>query len=212
MENVCPSCGASLEEGAKFCGQCGYDTEKTSKVPVPSTAENKTEGDGFRKVQKLTGILYMIAAGLLLLIGFAVIEYAWGDIALCSGVGMLVIGILSLMHKSIKVISINSIVFGALLILLGFVGEMTFDWNTISFFTGVALLVPGILILLRKSWKAVSIVEIVFGSFVLLLGLADAEYDWGITALIAGAAFLATGIIQFVNVKKMYYPENTRKE
>ena len=46
--STCPSCGASVQSDASFCGQCGFDlrmvaAETTSPAPVPETAPPSIE-------------------------------------------------------------------------------------------------------------------------------------------------------------------------
>lgn len=49
-----------------------------------------------------------------------------------------------------------------------------------------------------KIPKAIGIVNIVAGSIMLLLGVADIDYDWGLIALIGGAGLLVTGILELL--------------
>ena len=46
--------------------------------------------------------------------------------------------------------------------------------------------------------KAIGIVNIVAGSIMLLLGVVDIDYDWGLIALIGGAGLLVTGILELL--------------
>lgn len=189
---ICKKCGATNEDGVRFCANCGKAMTEATNGALGITDEKQ------KKFMKITGIIDTIAGAILILLGFADIEYDWGIISLIGGVGILVAGILQLTKKSNKVISILNIVFGGVLLLISLCCEYEYDWTYIGMGIAVTMLVVGILGILRKSAKAIGIVEIVFAGILLILGLACLEYDWGLTSLTAGAAALVAGILRVV--------------
>lgn len=201
----CKYCGKENNDGAKFCTGCGKSLQGSEEhVPVQENmfqqmGSGQTEVKNGMKVNKVTSIITIVAGALALLIGIMDIDYDWGIISFVCGAGFLVVGILSILKKSTKLISIIEIVFGAITLLVGFACNMNFDWGYIGILIGAALLVVGILELLKKSAVAVSIIKIVFGGILLLF---ISEYDWGITSLAAGAQFLANGIIFLIYLKR----------
>lgn len=189
---VCKKCGATNEDGVRFCANCGEAMTVATNGALGMTDEKQ------KKFMKITGIIDTIAGAILILLGFADIEYDWGIISLIGGIGILVAGILQLLKKSNKVVSILNIVFGGVLLLISLCCEYEYDWTYIGMGIAVTMLVVGILGILRKSAKAIGIVEIVFAGILLILGMACLEYDWGLTSLTAGAAALVAGILRVV--------------
>ena len=78
---------------------------------------------------------------------------------------------------------------------------MTYDWEYVGFVAGAGLLVLGILRILRKSLRIISITEIVFGGLSILLRLACIDWAWGDTGIFVGAAFLVEGILNLITDK-----------
>ncbi len=194
----CRNCGHENEEGVKFCRSCGR--------PMQGVSGSLQEVSGVNqqlKIQRITGIISTIAGAVLLLIGFADIDWDWGWISLISGSGILVMGILQLMKKRQRTVGIIGIVFGALSILFGMICDLNYDWGYIGILIGSVLLVTGILIILKKSIKVIGIVEIVLSGVLLLLALVCIEFDWGLIGLVAGVPGLVSGILNLVNLKHM---------
>lgn len=189
---ICKKCGATNEDGVRFCANCGEAMAATANGALGMTDEKQ------KKFMKITGIIDTIAGAILILIGFIDIDYDWGLLSLVAGIGIIVAGILQLIKKSNKVISILHIVFGGVLLILSLCCDFEYDWTYIGMGIAVAMLLVGILGILRKSAKAIGIVEIVFAGILLLLGIGCIEYDWGLTSLIAGAAALVAGILRVV--------------
>lgn len=207
----CSKCGAELTIGAKFCAKCGTKVLETtegnisSKVDVDIVEEHRevvcpnfTIKGKEMKGTKAIAITNVVLGALMVLLSST--EYEWGIAPWFLGIGICVAGILQLLQKSQKVISIIQIVAGSFSGICSI--EMEWDWELIGFVAGVGLLVIGIMGLLKKSKKAISIVEIVFGGVTLLLGFGCIEYAWGDTGIFTGAAFLVEGIITCVNSKK----------
>lgn len=144
----------------------------------------------------------MVAGAVMLLIGMADIDFDWGIIALLGGIGFLISGIMELVKRNYKIIGIIQVVFGSLTTLYGFICDLEFDWGYIGILIGVTFFVTGLLRVLKKSVKPISIVEIVFAGILFLFALVDIEFDWGVTALVAGVGFMVSGILFLVNNKK----------
>lgn len=196
---ICGNCGKEIKENSKFCEYCGATI---NNAPSQESSQPTYGETGIEKAKRKTGIIDIIAAAILLFVGIVDVDYDWGILSFCCGVGILVAGILQVIRKSDKVIGIVRIVFGGITILVCFACDWDFDWTYIGLFVGITLLVVGILGVLHKSWKAISIVLIVFGGILLLLGLSCIDYDWGITGTVAGVSFLVSGILNLVSLKK----------
>lgn len=156
---------------------------------------NETKAVAEVNTPKAAGIVNIVAGAIMLLIGMADIEFDWGIIALLGGAGFLISGILELVKRNYKIIGIIQMVFGALTALFGFICDLEYDWGYIGILIGVTFFVTGLLRVLKKSVKAISIVEIVFAGILLLFAFMDIEFDWGITAFVAGVGFIVSGIL-----------------
>lgn len=190
----CKYCGKENLDGVKFCTSCGKPLEYSG-----GTIRGQSGVQISTKIKKITSIITIVAGALAVLIGLIDIEYDWGIVSLACGSGLLVAGILSVLKRSTKMISIIEIVFGSITLLIGFACNLSFDWGYVGVFSGCALLVVGILELLKKSCKVVSIIRIVFGGILLLF---TSTYDWGLTSLIVGAQFMINGILALVDAKR----------
>ena len=147
---------------------------------------------------KAIGIVNIVAGSLMLLIGLSDYEFAWGLISMMGGIGFLVSGILELVKRNYRIIGIIQISSGALSTLGGLSCDLDFDWGYVGILIGAAFITVGILRLLQKPIKIISIIEIVFASVLLLLAFADIKFDWGVTALAAGGGFMDSGILFFI--------------
>lgn len=203
----CKKCGAQIEEGANFCGRCGNPVSEEHEESNGEKVIQITEKNNIMKQSNpdlITNIILIVAGGLLLIWGFQSMDYDWGVIQFLTGVTFLVKGILQLISKYEKGKVITTIVMGSLLILIGFSCDLEYDWGYSGLLAGAALLVTGILELLHKSLKAIGILEIVFGSILLLYGIACADFTWGDMGLISGIALLVPGILRMVSLKKSF--------
>lgn len=199
----CKNCGNELDDNVKFCPKCGTlikESGAESEINIVTNFDRKTN-DPIKKVNKIIAILNIVMGGIIFLIALIDSELEWSAYSFWFAVGLLVIGILQLLRKSTKVISIIKIVTGSLTLLTSFVCDFEFDWTYVGLFAGTSMLVVGILELLHKSVKAVAIVEIVFSGLILLFGLAGMEYDYGWAALGMTAAFLPAGILKLANFR-----------
>lgn len=193
MAGFCKYCGRSLQDG-EIC-QCRNNGMAAGEINEPKiVAEVKTP--------KAAGIVNIVAGAIMLLIGMADIEFDWGVIALLGGIGFLISGILELVKRNYKIIGIIQMVFGGLTALFGFICDLEYDWGYIGILIGITFFIAGLLRMLRKSVKAISVLEIVFAGILLLFAFVDIEFDWGVTALVASIGFMVSGILFLVYNKK----------
>lgn len=203
----CNKCGNKLDDGVKFCPMCGAtigEVNEENRVNTTSSLNNPkpgTNNSSVLKINKIIAILNIVMGGIILLITMIDIDLEWAMYSLWLAIGLLVIGILQLLRKSTKVISIIEIVTGSLTFLASLACDLQYDWPYVGLLAGISLLVTGILSLLHKSVKAIAIIQIVFGGLILLLGLAGMEYDYGWIALGVTASFLTAGILKLINLK-----------
>ena len=52
---------------------------------------------------------------------------------------------------------------------------------------------------MKKTPKAIGIINVIFGAITACVGINDIDYDWGIIALVCGLGLLVSGILQLVN-------------
>ena len=52
---------------------------------------------------------------------------------------------------------------------------------------------------MKKTPKAIGIINVIFGAITACVGISDIDYDWGIIALVCGLGLLVSGILQLVN-------------
>ena len=48
---------------------------------------------------------------------------------------------------------------------------------------------------MKKTPKAIGIINVIFGAITACVGINDIDYDWGVTALFVGIALLVCGIV-----------------
>lgn len=182
---ICSNCGNNLAEGSMFCGNCGkkFNIVEVYKTPKPISIVN------------------IVCGAILLIIGFMDIDFDWGLISLVLGCGMLVYGILQILGKSAKVIGILQLIFGCASFGVGAMCNTDYDWAYVAFAGGLAYALSGLFKLLKKT-TVMAVLEIVFGAILLIIGFIDVDFDWGISALLAAAACLVSGIIWLVQESK----------
>lgn len=189
MARFCKYCGRSLQDG-EVC-QCRDNGMATGEAREKELAAEIN-------TPKAIGIVNIVAGSLMLLLGLNDIEFAWGLFSLAGGAGFLVSGILELVKRNYKIIGIIQISLGGLTALGGVACDLEFDWAYIGILIGAAFVAVGVLRLLQKSIKVISIVEIVFASVLLLLAFANIEFNWGWIALASSGALMTSGILFFV--------------
>lgn len=202
----CDNCGTELKDGVKFCPKCGAEVKEVKSQISSEDINNKSvshteDNPTVAKVNKIIAILNIVMGGIVLLIGIMEIDFVWGEYAIWFSAGLIASGILQLLRKSSKVVSVILIIAGGLTLFVGLGCDLDYDWGYIGILAGAGMLVCGILNLLHKSVKAISIVEIVFGGLLLVCAFLTLEMSYGWIALAGAAAFLTGGILKLVNLE-----------
>lgn len=208
----CNNCGAKVKDGAKFCTSCGQE------LKAPDFHNSTRDGASIPNLRKTLGTLYTVVGVCLSLRGVLDLYDYWSDFQLLEiysciiGAGFVLVGILQLLNKEERIVSIFEIVFSLLLFAMAakdwsvnFVGVLTDLYQSRSYveiYAGIGILAVGVLGVLHKSGKAIAIVEIIFSSIVLLDGIDLVKIDWSYTTILAGAAVLAAGILKLKSIKR----------
>lgn len=194
----CVNCGNEIKDGEKYCTKCGIkmDIPEEQKDTVIQNGESRN-----KKWQRPSGIINIVICAILLFIGIADSDYVYGAIALITGAVGATVGILQVLFIRESVFGIIRVVGGSILIIVSFGFDWDYDWAYVCILIGIALLVNGIMLLLKKSLKAISILNIVFGSLLVLFGIVIG-YDWGIMSFLSGVAILLEGILGLVDAYK----------
>lgn len=194
----CVNCGNEIKDGKEYCTKCGVKMDSLEQQKDTSIQDNRSYN---KKLQRPTGIINIVICAILLLIGIADSNYEYGAIAMITGAVGITVGILQVLYIRENIFGIIRVVGGSILIFVSFFLDWNYDWAYIGMLLGISLLVNGILLLLKKSFKAKPVLNIVFGSLLVLWGIAGG-YDWGIISFLSGVAILLEGILGLVDVHK----------
>ncbi len=74
---ICGKCGEKLEDGAKFCGHCGWKVEGAEEAPVTAPVdaaepEKKTEAEAPKEKKKINKLFLLIPAAVVVLAGIII--------------------------------------------------------------------------------------------------------------------------------------------
>lgn len=158
----------------------------------------KEESPAEIRTPKAIGIVNIVAGSLMMLVGLGDIDLAWGLFSLMGGSAFLVSGILELVKRNYRIIGIIQISLGGLSAVGGLTCDLDYDWGYVGILIGAAFITVGLLRLLQKPIKVISIIEMAFAAVLLLLSLIDIKFHWGWVALVSGGGILTSGILFFV--------------